>query len=289
MDWNDFKYLLTLYRCKHLMAAAEQLDVNHGTVSRKITALEEKLGLNLFIRSKVGHEATEDGMKLIKKAIQMESIVDESLQYVESVKNEIKGELIITTPPGVVNIIKSLIFEYQKIHPGIEVSFILTNKCLKLEKNSAHIAIRPSKKPEELDYISKKLCIIEAGLYASESYIEKFGKIKNEKSYKGHKFIRTPSKLAHIPIIKWMCANIPNTNILYRTNLFSDIASSVIAGQGIGPMLKREAIQHKSLVEVIAPKKVWQNDLHLVYHMNLKENLKIKDFVNFLVTNFKSC
>ena len=51
-DWQDLKFLLALVEHGSLPAAAEALDVNRTTVSRRIASLEQRLGVKLV--QKVG-------------------------------------------------------------------------------------------------------------------------------------------------------------------------------------------------------------------------------------------
>ena len=52
-DWNDFKVLLALARGGSIAAAARALGLDHSTVSRRLTALEDSIGSLLLIRG--GH------------------------------------------------------------------------------------------------------------------------------------------------------------------------------------------------------------------------------------------
>ncbi len=48
MHWDDLRYALAVARGRTLSAAAERLGVSHTTVSRRLRALEERLGVTLF-------------------------------------------------------------------------------------------------------------------------------------------------------------------------------------------------------------------------------------------------
>ena len=47
LDWNDLRYFLAVARSGSTLAASTQLRASQSTVSRRITALEEQLGLKL--------------------------------------------------------------------------------------------------------------------------------------------------------------------------------------------------------------------------------------------------
>ncbi|OUR95830.1 hypothetical protein A9Q84_15125 [Halobacteriovorax marinus] len=279
IDWNDYKVLLTLIREQSLMATAEKLDIHHATVLRKIKSLEESLGSVLFNRHSRGHTPTESALAILPKLEQMELTALEIEQVLEQCKDSIQGKLKITTPPGMTGAFRPLLQQFKSDHPQVQIDLVLTNKKLKLEMNESHISIRPGTPPTELDYISTRVGKIQYGLFATKSYLK--GKRESE-----YQYIRTSNDFSHIPIIRWMCKNISDEKIIYTTNLFSDIASSVIGGFGVGPMLVREASQHKDLVLIGKTLSAWDNPLFLIYHKSLRESKKVQVFKKFFVSNF---
>lgn len=54
-DWNDLQAFLALARIGRLTVAAHQMGIDHSTLSRRISALEEAMGVPLF-------EATHRGI-----------------------------------------------------------------------------------------------------------------------------------------------------------------------------------------------------------------------------------
>ena len=44
LDWEDIRYFVALARYGTLSATARELRVNHATVARRVTSLEERLG-----------------------------------------------------------------------------------------------------------------------------------------------------------------------------------------------------------------------------------------------------
>ena len=49
-DWQDLKHFAVLARSGSLSGAARELGVDHATVGRRISALEQSLGLRLIDR-----------------------------------------------------------------------------------------------------------------------------------------------------------------------------------------------------------------------------------------------
>ena len=54
MNWDDLKYFLAVAREKSISGGAKLLGVQHSTVSRRLRALEKKMGTQLIERKKSG-------------------------------------------------------------------------------------------------------------------------------------------------------------------------------------------------------------------------------------------
>ena len=90
-DWNDLKVLLAVGRTGKLSAAAIKLRADHATVSRRVSALEDALGVKLLERRSTGVALTEQGRKLVLAAEAMESIALSSLSELHDDELKISG------------------------------------------------------------------------------------------------------------------------------------------------------------------------------------------------------
>ena len=72
MKWDDIKIFDACMRLGSLSAAAQSLDVQQSTVSRRVQALEDNLGGALFIRTSEGIVPTSLAEKLAGEASAMQ-------------------------------------------------------------------------------------------------------------------------------------------------------------------------------------------------------------------------
>jgi DNA-binding transcriptional LysR family regulator len=72
-DWNDARILLGAARAPSFMKASEQIGISQATISRRIGALEARLGFALFRRTPMGSELTEMGRSVLAAAEAMEA------------------------------------------------------------------------------------------------------------------------------------------------------------------------------------------------------------------------
>jgi DNA-binding transcriptional LysR family regulator len=71
--WDDVRFFLAIARESSLSGAARALRVDHATVGRRLTALEQRLGAKLFNRTPEGFAITSAGQAMLKQAEAMEA------------------------------------------------------------------------------------------------------------------------------------------------------------------------------------------------------------------------
>ena len=130
-------------RTGSLTVAARELHVTQSAVSRQISALEDDLGLKLFIRHARGLVLTEVGEQLFRTAHRMHW----ELQQVETQMSESQeiptGPLVVTTTVGIGSTwLSSRIHEFLMLYPEIQIEIKLNDAELDLAMREADVAIR---------------------------------------------------------------------------------------------------------------------------------------------------
>src|SRR5258708_13083676 len=67
-QWDDVRFFLAIARESSLSGAARTLRVDHATVGRRLTALEQRLGAKLFNRTPEGFAITSAGQPKLNQA-----------------------------------------------------------------------------------------------------------------------------------------------------------------------------------------------------------------------------
>lgn len=73
MNWDDIRIFLAIARTGQILAAARRLGLNHATVARRLTSLEDSIGTRLFDRSTSGCLLTEAGSRFFDRAERIEA------------------------------------------------------------------------------------------------------------------------------------------------------------------------------------------------------------------------
>jgi DNA-binding transcriptional LysR family regulator len=72
MNWDALQAFLAVARTGRISVAARRLNVEHTTISRRLTALEATLGVPLFYRTNTGYTLTAHGRNALTQAEAME-------------------------------------------------------------------------------------------------------------------------------------------------------------------------------------------------------------------------
>lgn len=174
MNWDDLRFFLALARAATVSAAGRDLDVKHTTVSRRIKALEQRLGTRLFDHTTGGYSMTPAGENLYHKALIMEEQAHAVDRQVFGLDAQLQGDLTLTASHDVfLRLVIPRLGRFRDSYPGINLQLLSSTGLADLGARQADIALRLTPRPP--DYLVGKMAMpLGIGLYASRAYLERF-------------------------------------------------------------------------------------------------------------------
>ena len=100
MELRTLRYFTVVARELNITRAAEKLNMSQPPLSNQIKALEEELGVRLFIRGKRHLELTEEGALLLRRAVQMQDLADKTRQELASLREGMTGTIYLSMVEG---------------------------------------------------------------------------------------------------------------------------------------------------------------------------------------------
>ena len=100
MELRTLRYFTVVARELNITRAAEKLNMSQPPLSNQIKALEEELGVRLFIRGKRHLELTEEGALLLRRALQMQELADKTRQEIASLREGMTGTVYLSMVEG---------------------------------------------------------------------------------------------------------------------------------------------------------------------------------------------
>lgn len=281
-NWDEIRTAYQVARIGTVSGAAEVLGVHHATVIRHIDALEDRLGVKLFQRHARGYTATEAGRELMKVAQATEDQFSHLAARLRGTANDISGELVVTSLPGLVEQVAPTLNRLQREHPELRVRYVSDVRLFRLEYGEAHVAIRAGGKPQEPDNVVQAFCTHRRGLYASTDYVERHGLPEGEDDLARHRFVGPVDPENRAPFYRWLTARVPDSAFVVRTNEDRMVLESVRGGVAIGFLSVRLAGFFPDLVEVLPLRSEWDTPLWLVTHVDLHRTPRIQLFLKAL-------
>src|SRR6516162_2201124 len=143
MDWDDFKHFLAVARGGSLTAAAHSLKSSPATVSRRVAALERKLGTRLFDRRQSGYSLTEDGELIRVKAEDMEDAVIAAEREALGRDLRATGKVRVAASDDIATyLIAPSLGQFRRLYPGIMLEIVAQRDVVNLSRREADIALR---------------------------------------------------------------------------------------------------------------------------------------------------
>jgi len=140
---NDLYYFAKVAEHGGFSAAARILGLPKSTLSRRISALEEQLGVRLIQRSGGRFALTEVGQRYVRHCAGMIAEAEAARQVVEEMRIEPSGLLRVSCPIALAQSrVSGIISRFLLAYPRVVVQLIATNRPVDLIEEAIDVALR---------------------------------------------------------------------------------------------------------------------------------------------------
>ena len=250
MNWDDVRIFLAVARSGQILGAAKSLGLNHATVARRLTALEEALGSKLFMRKTVGSELSGEGERFLVHAERMESAM---LAAAESAgaDSAIEGTVRVGAPDGFgVAFLAPRLGELTERHPGLRIELVPVPRAFSLSRREADIAVT-LERPREGRLVSRKLTDYRLGLFATRGYLDAHGGPETLEELAQHRLVGYVEDLLYAPALDYTAEFLKGWRSSLAVSSAMGQTEAVRAGAGIGILHTFMANRDTNLVPVL--------------------------------------
>lgn len=167
LNWDDLRFFLAVAHSRSLSEAARQLGVSQPTVSRRLAAMEARLGVGLIERTERGQGLTEAGAEILETAEHVEAEITGIGRRVYGRDRRISGPIRITCTGVMANCyLSGKLARFVTANPEIELNIICSLRHLSLSQREADVAVRVTGKPPE-NLAGRRLARVAVGVYAA--------------------------------------------------------------------------------------------------------------------------
>ena len=172
---SELAFFCLLVKQGSLASTARELNLTPPAVTRRLSQLEERLGVRLLNRTTRRISLTSEGEVYFANAQRILSDIEEMERLVSSSRAAPKGLLRVNAPLGFGrSYIGPAISAFTKIYPDVEVQLHLTDRPVSLPDEAIDVSIRFGDLPDSR-LIAKKIAANRRLLVASPVYLRAAG------------------------------------------------------------------------------------------------------------------
>ena len=281
LNWDDLRLFLAIARSGSFVASARQLGLNHTTLARRITILEQSLGTRLFDRSPRGVAPTKAGLDLIEHAGRVEEEVLAAGRRVERQDGAVSGVVrLATTESFGTHFIAPRVHLLHAQHPQIELELVPESRTVNLSKREADIAISLNR-PETGRLQTARLADYRVGLYAAEGLLQRTGPIETLGDLRGQPFVSYIEEMIDLPELRNLDRSLAR-NCVFRSSSIAAQMEAVASGLGFGLLHCFAAAPHLRVVRVLPEVVEVMRSYWMVLHADLARVPRIRAVADFV-------
>lgn len=285
---SELSFFCLLVKQGSLAATARELNLTPPAVSRRLSQLEERLGVRLLNRTTRRISLTSEGEVYFGNAQRILSDIDEMERLVSSSRAAPKGLLRVNAPLGFGrSYIGPAISAFTKTYPDVEVQLHLTDRPVNLPDEAIDVSIRFGDLPDSR-LIANKIAANRRLLCASPAYLRAAGQPNFPHELTQHQCIVLRQNEAAYG--NWRLSRGKQTETIKVHGKLSTNDGEVAinwALEGHGILMRAEwdvakYLRSGRLVQVLADYETPPADIYAVYLERLNLSAKVAYFVEHL-------
>lgn len=282
LDWSILRDFIAVAETGSLSQAARRLRLSQPTLSRRIAALEDQLKAQLFQRTPRGLLLTDAGEQVLSGARRVEEEALAIERQAEAAHQTLTGTVRISITEALGSLwLPSKLAAFHASYPGVCVEVLVDNRIVNLIRREADIAVRMFR-PEQPDLIAKKAGDLVMGLYASRSYLDRYGRPSHPSELKDHFHVGFDESMSNHPGVQKLERHFSTERIVHRSSSFVGQLSATLAGIGIGAHDCILADAEPSLERLMPEHFKHEVEIWLVTHADLRRSARIRAVFDFL-------
>lgn len=271
-DLNALALFARVVEAGSLSEAGRRLGMPLSSVSRRISGLEDQLGVRLLERSTRNFRLTDTGSEVFEHALRSRALAEAVDDLVSHQRTTISGLVRLSAPPSISEtLITPLVRMFQDAHPEVRMRILVTDRYVDHIAEGIDLAFRVGVQKDST-LISRKILSFRHQLVASPSYLDGKPPPRTPQDLLGHRLV---AFLHSGPGQSWTFRHVDGRgqedvrfNPALAMNDYSGLAAILVDGAGIGalpPLVQPHLLRDGILVEVLRDWRFRRHDLCAVH------------------------
>ena len=290
IDLNDVLVFARVYEAGSFTVAARALGAPKSTISRKVAALEERLGARLVERTTRKFRPTEAGTLLYERAQRIALALDEAEAAVAELHDRPKGTLRLTAPVDFGSAwLPAMLADFVRQYPEVRVDVELSNRFVDLLAEGFDVAIRAGQL-DDSSLIARRLGKNRLRLYAAPSYLQARPAPQQPEDLAAHQLVlfRAPRFHATWQLSRGVEVRTMETVSRISVHDFKLLRGLLVAGSGIGvlPDVTGGAEVRAGRLQLVLPEwSLGEGTMSAVYPSSRHLSASVRAFLDHLTSH----
>jgi len=290
--FEDLQAFVAVVEAGSFTAAADRLNSAKSAVSRRVSALEERLGVQLLRRTTRVLNLTETGSSFYEHGARILADLEEAEAAVQQEHGELRGRLRLALPLsfGVRHMCKP-IAAFSNRHPKVEFDLNLNDRRIDLIEEGADLALRIGRL-QDSSLIARRLFDVRAVVCASPHYLSVHGEPQTPGDLQNHDCLvysnlADPNKWSYVDEDGGQRTVEVKPVLSASSGDFLTNAAAHGMGLVIQPtFIASESIRRGSLVPVLTNFEWPISPAYAVYPPTRHLSYRVREFIDFLAERF---
>ncbi|WP_404972287.1 LysR family transcriptional regulator [Vibrio campbellii] len=285
-NWEGVSEFVAVAETNSFTGAANKLKTSVAQISRRVSALEERLAVKLLHRTTRKVSLTEAGQLYYQQCKHLVEGLELAELAVTQMQAEPKGLLKVTAPVtyGEMNL-APLLHRFIEKYPQVNLELNLTNQKLDLIEQGVDVAIRLGRL-QDSSLIAKRLSSRQLYVCASPAYLDRSGEPHTLSELSHHQCLVGTADYWHFKEQK----REKSLRVSGRIKCNSGFALVDAAKRGLGLVqlpdyYVQEALDNGELVEVLTDYRDDREGIWALYPQNRNLSTKVRLLIDFLAEN----
>ncbi len=290
--FDDLLAFVTVVETGSFTAAADRLGVAKSAVSRRVSDLEDRLGVQLLRRTTRRLNLTDTGRAFHEHGSRILADLDEAESAVLQQHGELRGTLKVALPLSFgIRHMCAPIAEFSRRHPRVEFDLDLNDRRIDLLEEGVDVAVRIGRLRDS-SLIARRLFDARSVVCASQSYLDRHGVPETPEDLGRHRCLL----YSNIPDpTRWVCSDRSGTR--HEVRVIGALTASsgdfllAAAIQGLGIAVEPtfnagEAISRGELVPLLTDYEWPVSPAWAVYPPTRHLSYRVRAFIDYLADCF---
>ncbi len=275
-------------------AAARDLGLSKSAVSKRVAALENRLGARLINRTTRRLSLTEVGAAFYERAVRILAEMEEAEQAISRLHGEPRGTLRVNMPMsfGIGHVAPALA-DFMARYPDLRVAMELTDRRVDLIEEGVDLAIRIAELPDS-SFVARRLAPARRVVCASPDYWQRRGRPRHPTDLADHSCLIYTYLSALSAQREWRFKGPKGPVSVHvsgclEANNGDALRDAALAGLGVylaPTFIVGDDLWAGRLEEVLSDYEDSRLSVYAVYPHRQHLSAKVRAFVDFLVERF---